>query len=70
MCLYSSMQNFMTKILILGVDFDQCTQFDFSFDFAKSGGREINSVYTKSAYKSKSLGQRCSFVLQYEFIFV
>ena len=41
-------------VLILGVDLDQYTEFDFSFDFAKSGARQRNQfVYTKSAYGSK-----------------
>ena len=29
-------------VLILGVDMDQYTYFDFSFDFAKSGARQQN----------------------------
>ena len=50
MYLYTSLQKKWEKILILKVDFVQ--YFDLDIDFV---GHEINIVYTKSAYKIKSL---------------
>ena len=66
-CLYSSMQSFMKKLLILGVDFDQYTySFDFSFDFCQVWRTQNQVACTKSAYKTKTLGQRCYYAPNFE----